>query len=159
MTYVVPLSTVYLVGVIVMPFWGYLTSMSHTNKRNHLLVNWIVHRDCQSQVPVVVASKFSVLRNSKINLSHTRITTFMYSSGVFSKFSKEHSCHCRTQPSGNQTVLNNQLYWRLIMSLLYQMTTVWCIYLTWLVQCVVESRTDQCCNSLLFLSPFPWKQS
>ena len=41
----------------------------------------------------------------------------MYSSGVFSKFSKEHSCHCRTQPSGNQTVLNNQLYWRLIMSL------------------------------------------
>ena len=39
MKFVVPLSTVYLVGVIVMPFWGYLTSMSHSNKRNHLRVN------------------------------------------------------------------------------------------------------------------------
>ena len=45
MTYVVPLSTVYLVGIIVMPSKGCLTSMSHSNKGNHLRVNWIVYRD------------------------------------------------------------------------------------------------------------------
>ena len=38
-TSVVTLSTVYLVGVIVMPFWEYLTSGSHSNERNHLRVN------------------------------------------------------------------------------------------------------------------------
>ena len=27
---------------MVMPFWGYLTSMSHSNKGNHLRVNWMI---------------------------------------------------------------------------------------------------------------------